>query len=212
MIQVNENTVEEAALSWFGNLGYATAHGEQLAPGEPGAERQSYGDVVLVGRLRDAIERLNSTIPASAREDALRKVLTPDSPSLIVNNRKFHRMLRDGVEVEYNRPDGSIAGDRVRLAGDDPAENDFLAVNQFTVQDGQHHRRPDLVVFLNGLPVCVFELKECPGRRCDDLGRLEPTPNLQGANPGPVRVQRTSGHFGWSQRSRRIAHRREGMV
>ena len=156
---VNECTVEEAALSWFKDLGYATAHGEQIAPGEPGAERQSYADVVLAGRMREAVERLNPDIPAQAREEAVRKVLTPDSPSLIVNNRTFHRMLRDGVEVEYQRPDGSIAGDRVRLIGDDPAENDFLAVNQFTVVEGQHNRRPDLVVFLNGLPIGVFELK-----------------------------------------------------
>ncbi|MCH7724874.1 MAG: type I restriction endonuclease subunit R, partial [Planctomycetes bacterium] len=159
MSRINESAVEEAALSWFGDLGYAVAHGEQIAPGEAGAERQSYGDVILVGRLRDAIDRLNPDIPAQAREEALRKVLHPESPSLVVNNRAFHWMLRDGVEVEYNRPDGSIAGDRVRLVGDDPAENDFLAVNQFTVIEGQHNRRPDVVVFLNGLPVCVIELK-----------------------------------------------------
>jgi type I restriction enzyme R subunit len=156
---INEAAVEDAALSWFEELGYAIAHGEQIAPDEPGAERESYGDVVLIGRLRDAIDRLNSDIPAQAREEALRKVLHPESPSLIVNNRTFHAMLRDGVEVEYNRPDGSIAGDRVRLVSDDPAENDFLAVNQFTVVEGQYNRRPDVVVFLNGLPVCVIELK-----------------------------------------------------
>jgi type I restriction enzyme, R subunit len=156
---INENTVEDAALSWFGELGYSIAHGEQIAPDEPGAERESYGDVVLVGRLRDAVDRLNPDIPAQAREEALRKVLRPESASLIVNNRTFHAMLRDGVEVEFNRPDGSIAGDRVRLVSDDPAENDFLAVNQFTVVEGQHNRRPDVVVFLNGLPVCVIELK-----------------------------------------------------
>lgn len=156
---INEAAVENAALSWFSDLGYAVVNGEQIAPGEPDAERQSYGDVVLAGRLCDAIDRLNPDIPAQAREEAIRKVLTTDSPSLIVNNRAFHRMLRDGVEVEYNRPDGTIAGDRVRLADDDPEENDFLAVNQFTVIEGQYNRRPDVVVFLNGLPIVVFELK-----------------------------------------------------
>ncbi|MBD3672765.1 MAG: type I restriction endonuclease subunit R [Planctomycetaceae bacterium] len=155
----NENTVEEAALSWFDELGYSTLHGQDIAPGEPGAERQSYNDVVLMGRLRDAIDELNPDIPELAREEALRKVLNPESPALIVNNRAFHKMLRDGVEVEYNRPDGSIAGDRVRLVSDDPSENDFLAVRQFTVVEGHHNRRPDVVVFLNGLPICVIELK-----------------------------------------------------
>lgn len=155
----NESTVELAALSWFGELGYEVGDGELVAPDSPSSERASYGDVVLVGRLRDAIDRFNPDIPASAREEALKKVLNPESPSAIVNNRAFHLMLRDGVEVEYQRDDGTIAGDRVRLVNNDPEENDFLAVNQFTVVEGQHNRRPDVVVFLNGLPVCVIELK-----------------------------------------------------
>ena len=156
---INENTVEEAALSWFGELGYVTVHGQEIASDEPGAERESYDDVVLVGRLRDAIHRLNDRIPDEAREEALRKVLRPESPSLIVNNQTFHAMLRDGVEVEYNRPDGSIGGDRVQLVREAPSENDWLVVNQFTVVEGQYNRRPDVVIFLNGLPICVIELK-----------------------------------------------------
>ena len=112
----NESIVEEAALEWFGELGYAVGHGPQLAPGEPAAERASFADVVLVGRLRDAIARLNPAIPEEAREDALRKLLRVATPSLVQTNRAFHRMLRDGVAVEYPRPDGSIAGDHVRLA------------------------------------------------------------------------------------------------
>ena len=156
----NESTIEEAALSWFDELGYAVAHGPDLAPGEAAAERDSFADVVLVGRLRDAIDRLNPKIPAEARDEAFRKVLLTDSPSLVANNRKFHWMLCDGVEVEYRRADGSIAGDLVRLIDfDDPANNDWLAVNQFTVIEGQHNRRPDIVVFVNGLPLSVLELK-----------------------------------------------------
>ena len=156
----NESTIEAAALSWFGELGYAVAHGPDLAPGEAAAERVSFGDVVLAGRLREAIDRLNPKIPAEARDEALRKLLLTDSPSLVANNRKFHQRLRDGVEVEYRREDGSIAGDHVRLSDfDDPANNDWLAVNQFTVIEGQHNRRPDIVVFVNGLPLAVIELK-----------------------------------------------------
>ncbi|MCE5268432.1 MAG: type I restriction endonuclease subunit R [Planctomycetaceae bacterium] len=156
----NESTVEEAALSWFEELGYGVAHGPTIAPGEPEAERDSFGDVVLARRLRDAIDRLNPDIPAEAREEAFRKVLRPDSPSLVGNNRAFHTMLRDGVEVEYRSDDGTIRGDRVRLVVfDQPARNDWLVVNQFAVIEGQNHRRPDIVVLVNGLPLGVIELK-----------------------------------------------------
>ncbi len=155
-----ESTVEEATLAWLGDLGYQIQHGAHIAPGEAAAERGSFGEVVLAGRLRDAIDRLNPLIPAEAREEALRKVLRLDSPSLVASNRAFHEMLCNGVEVEYRRDDGTIAGDRVRLIDfDRPGENDWLAVNQFTVTEGQHNRRPDLVVFVNGLPLGVVELK-----------------------------------------------------
>ena len=160
MSPLNESIVEEAALEWFGELGYAVGHGPQLAPGEPAAERASFGDVVLVGRLRDAIARLNPAIPDEAREDALRKVLRVATPSLVQTNRAFHRLLRDGVAVEYPRSDGSIAGDHVRLLDFcTVAANNWLALNQFTVIEGQHNRRPDIVVFVNGLPLGLIELK-----------------------------------------------------
>ena len=112
---LNESTVENAALEWFEQLGYTIAHGSQFAPGELDSERDSFADVVLVGRLRNAIAHLNPTIPDEAREDALRKVLRVGLPTLIQTNRVFHRLLRDGIPVEYPRPDGSIAGDHVRL-------------------------------------------------------------------------------------------------
>ncbi len=158
--QFNESTIEEAALSWYDELGYGIAHGPNIAPGEAAAERASFSDVVLVERLRNAIDRLNPDIPEEAREEAFRKVLRPDSPSLVSLNRSFHWMLRDGVEVEYRRKDGSIAGDRVRLVDFENADNnDWLVVNQFAVIEGQHNRRPDIVVFLNGIPIGVLELK-----------------------------------------------------
>jgi len=159
-MSLTESMVEDAALEWFGELGYAVGHGPHLAPGEPAAERQSFGEVVLVGRLREAIRRLNPAIPEEAREEALRKVLRVGTPSLTQTNRAFHRMLRDGVPVEYPRPDGSIAGDHVRLVDfGEVRANDWLAVNQFTVIEGQHNRRPDIVVFVNGLPLGLIELK-----------------------------------------------------
>ena len=159
-MSLNESILEEAALTWFGELGYAAGHGPHLAPGEPRAERESFSDVALLDRLRRAVERLNPAIPSDAREEALRKVVRLETPSLVGNNRRFHQMLRDGVEVEYRREDGSIAGDRVRLIDfTNPDANDWLAVNQFTVIEGQNNRRPDIVVFVNGLPLGLIELK-----------------------------------------------------
>ena len=157
---MNESTVEDAALSWFRELGYAANSALLLAPEETGAERSSFSDVTLVRRLRDAIARLNPAIPIDAREEALRKVLRHDAPSLVRNNRAFHRKLRDGVPVEYRRDDGSIAGDHARLIEfENPEANDWLAVNQLTVIEGQNNRRPDVVVFVNGLPLGIIELK-----------------------------------------------------
>jgi type I restriction enzyme R subunit len=159
-VTLDESTVEDAALTWFGDLGYAIAHGPHLAPGEPASEREGFNDVVLVGRLRAAIQRLNPDMPDEAREEALRKVLRVGMPSLTQTNRAFHKMLRDGVEVEYPRPDGTVAGDHLRLVDfDDASANDWLVVNQYTVIESQNNRRPDIVVFVNGLPLGLIELK-----------------------------------------------------
>ena len=157
---ITEETVEKVAIDWFLSMGYSYVNGLSMAPGEACSERDSFKDVVLERRLRDAIDRLNPQIPSEAREDAFRKVVLVEGPSLIAANQRFHSMLSEGVSVEYRRPDGSIAGDRVRLVDFANADmNDWLVVNQFTVIEGQHNRRPDIVVFLNGLPIAVIELK-----------------------------------------------------
>jgi type I restriction enzyme R subunit len=159
-VTLYESDVEEAAIEWFQELGYDFVTGPDIAPGEPAEERAELSEVVLQGRLENAIDRLNPNIPPDARQEALRKVLISDAPTLITSNRSFHEMLREGVEVEYSREDGTIAGDRVRLIDyDNVAANDWLVVNQFTVIEGQTNRRPDVVVFLNGLPLIVIELK-----------------------------------------------------
>ena len=159
-MSLNEATVEDAALEWFSDLGYAVTSGPALAPGEPAAERASFGDVVLVERLRLAVHRLNPDLPGDVREEVVRKVVRMGGGSLVAANREFHRMLRDGVDVEFARADGSIAGDRARIVDlDHVHQNDWLAVNQFTVVEGTHNRRPDIVVFVNGLPLALFELK-----------------------------------------------------
>jgi type I restriction enzyme, R subunit len=155
-----ESEVEEAALGWFDCLGYAVAHGADIGPGEAAAERSNYHEVLLSQRLRDTLALLNPGVSADALSDAFRKVTRPSHPSLIANNRYFHAMLANGVEVEYRRDDGSIRGASVRLIDFDNSDNnDWLVVNQFTVVEGQHERRADIVVFVNGLPLAVIELK-----------------------------------------------------
>ena len=167
-MSLTESIVEDAALTWFGELGYAVGHGPQMAPGEPAAERELFGEVVLVGRLREALRQLNPAIPEEAREEALRKVLRVATPSLVQTNRAFHRLLRDGVDVEYARPDGSTKHDKAWLVDfSDVRANDWLAVNQFTVIEGQHNRRPDIVVFINGLPLALIELKNAADEDAD---------------------------------------------
>jgi len=160
ILTITEYLVEEATRSWLASLGYTLIFGPDIAPEEPSAERESFQEVLLTRRLHDALHRLNPTIPADALEEALRKATRPESPSLLVNNRAFHHMLIDGVTVEYQRKDGSIAGDHVRLVDfENPKNNEFLAVNQFTIIEGQQNRRPDIVIFINGLPLAVIELK-----------------------------------------------------
>ncbi|MEK7717187.1 MAG: type I restriction endonuclease subunit R, partial [Pseudomonadota bacterium] len=162
MTAFTESIVEDAALAWLEELGYAVVHGPEIAVGEPAAERSdpNYRDVVLEGRLRQALVRLNPDLPPDAIEDAFRKLTRTDAPSLVERNRAVHRMLVDGVTVEYRRTDGSIAGAQARVLDfETPENNDWLAVNQFTVAEGQHTRRPDVVLFVNGLPLGVIELK-----------------------------------------------------
>ena len=157
--KIYESDIEEASLDWLANLGYTVLHGPDIAPDTPDAERSTYKEVVLTRRLRDAVARLNPQILADAQKEAIRKMLNPDSPALAQNNRAFHLMLVDGIEVEYRQSDGRIRGERVRLIDFDiPENNDWLAVNQFTVVETSD-RRPDIVLFINGLPLAVIELK-----------------------------------------------------
>lgn len=160
MSQFTESVIEQAALAWLESIGYLIVSGPEIAPGETAAERENYGQVVLERRLRQALQRLNPQVPPDALEEAFRKLTRPDSPSLVANNHVIHKYLVEGVPVEYQRTDGSIGGDLVRVFDySDPENNEFLAVSQFTVVEDQHERRPDVVLFINGLPVAVIELK-----------------------------------------------------
>ena len=155
-----ESVVESAALAWLEGIGWRVSHGPEIAPATPNAEREDYDQVVLDYRLRDALSQLNPRLPTSALDDAYHKLTHPQGSTLEARNRAFHQMLVNGVEIEYQNNDGQVRGDQVRVIDfDDSANNDWLAVNQFTVTEDQNERRPDVVLFVNGLLLGVIELK-----------------------------------------------------
>lgn len=163
-----ESVVEEAALEWLAEMGYTILAGPDIAPEGIAEERFDYSQVVLSARLKTALARLNPDIPADAIDDAYRKLTRPDLPTLVANNHALHKYLVEGVPVEYQRPDGSFGGDLVRVFDDEQADNnEFLAVNQFTVVENGHERRPDIVLFINGLPLAVIELKNAADEGAD---------------------------------------------
>ncbi len=160
--KTTEDSIEQMALSQLEALGFDVAHGPDIAFDGPNPERDpaaNYGDVVLVERLRSALTRINAGLPQAAIEEAIRKALTTESPALIENNRRFHRMLTDGVDTSWMAPEGERHGKAWLVDMENPANNDWLAVNQFTVIENRHERRPDIVLFVNGLPLAVIELK-----------------------------------------------------
>jgi type I restriction enzyme R subunit len=157
---MTESTVESAALAWLKGVGWQIAHGLEIAPDQVLAERRDYSEVVLAQRLRDALARLNPQLPAEALEDAFRKLTRPEGADLIQRNQAVHRLLVNGVNVEYRTAEGEIRGAQVRVIDfDELTNNDWLAVNQFSVTENKHSRRPDVVLFVNGLPLAVVELK-----------------------------------------------------
>ncbi len=155
-----ESEVEAAALEWLEGLGWTVSHGPDIAPNAEGAQRQDYADVLLEHRLRDALSRLNPTLPPDALDDASRKLTRPEGSTLEARNRAFHRMLVEGVTVEHRSVGGNLRWPHVSVLDfKNPANNDWLAVNQFTVVEGEYERRPDIVLFVNGLPLGLIELK-----------------------------------------------------
>ena len=160
MTTLTEAHVEQAALDWLQTIGWTVTHGPDIASDAPTAERTGYDQVVLEQRLRDALADLNPELPGPALDDAFRKLTRPPGPTLEARNRAFHRLLVDGVTVEYPSQDGSIRGAQARVVDfENPGANDWLAVNQFSVSEDRNTRRADIVLFLNGLPLAVIELK-----------------------------------------------------
>ena len=156
---LTESVIEDAALDWFRGLGYDVMSGPDMPPG-PDALRKTHEDVTLLSAVRGALARINPGLPEEALDDAFRKLTRPEGATLEARNRAFHRMIVDGVNVEYRNNRGRIQGAQVRVIDfDAPENNDWLVVNQFTVVENKHTRRPDIVVFVNGLPLGLIELK-----------------------------------------------------
>ena len=163
-----ESEVEEAALSWLSSLGWQTAYGPDIAPDTPGAERTDFTQVVLEERLRDALLNLNPDLPPSALETGLRQLINPVGPTLEARNRSFHHTLTRGVTAPVRRPDGTTSGEPAAVVDfENPANNDWLAVNQFTMKENQSTRRADIVLFLNGIPLGIIELKNPADENAD---------------------------------------------
>jgi type I restriction enzyme, R subunit len=156
---MTEDQLEQEALAWLADVGYTVVYGPDIAPDGPAPERDNYRQVILTGRLRAAIDRLNPGVPAAARDDALRQVVDLGLAAPLTANRRFHQLLVTGVPVQYQK-DGETRGDFVRLIDwTNTAGNDWLAVNQFSIKGPHHTRRPDIILFVNGLPLVLLEIK-----------------------------------------------------
>lgn len=179
---ISENEIEQIAIGYLKGLGYSYLLGTVISPDGEHPERQ-YNEVVLVARLRDAIDKLNPTITQDAKGDALKKVLRTESPNALINNETFHKYLTEGVDVEVRTADG-IRGEKVYIADfNQPENNEFLAVNQFTIIEGNQNKRPDIILFINGLPLVVIELKNAVTEKASLQAAYNQVKNYQDAIP-----------------------------
>ena len=182
----SEDIVEHAGIHILKELGWTYFHGTSVAPDGPAPQRQAFSEVILLPRLEAALARLNPHVPEPARNEAIRRLLTSETGSLVEENRRLHKLLTDGIDIEYRAADGRLVSEKVWLIDfADVDANDWVAINQFTVVEGRHNRRPDLVLFINGLPLGVLELKNAAAENAtlvDAFNQLqtyrEQVPNL----------------------------------
>lgn len=193
MAIVTEDALERWVLEMLAKLGWVTVHGPDIAPGESARERSDYREVILERRLEAAVADLNPELPADAVVDVVATVRRAESPVVESENWRAYRFLVEGVPVEYRDEDGSLRSARARLIDwDDPAANDLAAVNQFTIEGPKQTRRPDVLLFVNGLPMALFELKR-PGKALRE-GRRGVQPGSDLPEPDPRRLQVEPGH------------------
>ncbi|HDR6309118.1 TPA: type I restriction endonuclease subunit R [Bacillus cereus] len=168
MFKYNESELEIAALEWLEEMDYEIVEGPDIAPDGDYAKRESFHDVVLVDRLRDSLQKINPTLERKVIEEAIQKIIANASPNIVLNNKQFHKFVTDGIEIQTQGTDGYNPTVSVYVFNfEDPKNNDFMAVNQFTVIEGQANKRPDIIVFVNGLPLVVIELKNATNEDVD---------------------------------------------
>ncbi|UQW98831.1 type I restriction endonuclease subunit R [Rummeliibacillus sp. G93] len=168
MFKYNESELEIAALEWLEELNYEIVEGPDIAPDSDFAERKNFHDVVLVDRLRDSLEKINPTIDRKVIEEAIQKIVANASPNIVLNNKQFQKLVTDGIEIQTQGTDGYNPTVSVYIFDfENPKNNDFMAVNQFTIIEGQTNKRPDILVFVNGLPLVVIELKNATNEDVD---------------------------------------------
>lgn len=163
-----ESHLEEATLEWFEELGYEIIFGPDIAPDGEYPEREDYSDVVLNDRLKESLARINPKMPSDAIEDAFRQITIPQSPSLIMNNKAFQKMITDGIDVQVKQPDASYRTEKVYVFDfEKPLNNEFMVANQFTIVEHGVEKRPDVISFVNGIPLVVIELKSASEENVD---------------------------------------------
>lgn len=184
MNRLNEDSIEKLAIEQLESLGYSYIYAPNIAPDGDAPERASYDEVVLKGRLQRNVDRINPSVPAEARQEAIKEVLRISSPELLANNEAFHRLLTEGVKVNYQK-DGQSRGDLVWLIDfDQPDNNEFVVANQFTVIENGVNKRPDVILFVNGIPLVVLELKNAVDEKATITSAYKQIGTYKQAIPG----------------------------
>lgn len=167
MTSITEDTLEQQAKLWFDEINYTTVFGPDIAPEAPNEERRDYSEVILVNRLKSAIERVNKNIPAEALDETIRQALLFDIANPILQNKRCHQLLTNGVDIQYQTKVGTKSDNIKLIDFENPDKNEFLVINQFTIIENKNNRRPDLIIFVNGLPLALVELKNIADSNTD---------------------------------------------
>lgn len=163
-----ESHLEEATLEWFEELGYEIVFTPDIAPEGEYPEREDYSEVILSERLKEALIRINPKLPSDVIEDAFRQIIIPQSPSLLMNNKAFQKMITDGIDVQVKQPDASYRTEKAYVFDfEKPLSNEFMVANQFTIIEHGVEKRPDVIAFVNGIPLVVIELKSASDENVD---------------------------------------------
>ncbi len=193
MFKLNESAIEALAIASLTALGYEYMYAHDIAPDSANPERESFAEVLLLSRLRNAVTRINPTLPTAALDEAIKTIQRISSPELLANNEAFHRLLTEGVNVSYQK-DSNTRGDLVWLVDfANPDNNEFVVANQFTIIENNQNKRPDLILFVNGLPLVVIELKNA----ADENTTLTSAYRQLETYKQTIHLQRFCCYFGW---------------